>query len=300
MRILAENCHISVGVLPKIAMDSLANPVIRGAQNFECMTPMMQQSFHEKGFAIFKNVIPYSLIDSLGATLLNLCKKFSSNEFNAFDSNKILENLEFHNRLIKLRAENPKAGGAIYDSLQCSVSIAQVSLYPKLLDLIAALLNETTSNLNNYIHLLRIDTPRDTRNSLGWHHDSVTTEKKVTCHEGIVAWIPLHAVGPKLGSIDLCIGSHNEGANNIVRAREGTNASEYLEYPQDIVDKYKQFTVEAECGDVVLMKFHTIHRSGLNSSDRIRFTLISRYYSMMAKDFSPGRNKYVLSNWETT
>ena len=48
----------------------------------------------------------------------------------------------------------------------------------------------------------------------------------------------------------------------------------------------RQTVVEANLGDLFIQSYLTFHRTGHNSSNRVRFTLIGRYLNVHDKNFN--------------
>jgi len=65
--------------------------------------------------------------------------------------------------------------------------------------------------------------------------------------------------------------------------------TEQREVDAAVVSKYEVQNAPVGAGDVVIVNMNTIHRSGENRSDRIRFSALCRYHRMTAKDYVPFR-----------
>ena len=259
------------------------------------------QFFHDNGFLKVENIIDKKRIDTVAKTMLMLSKKFTKDDFEGISEENIFEIQKFHDAMIKLKKENPVVSGMIYDSLLGSLALGALLMDEKMKKAVSQLSNEDIHNhsfVNTYV---RIDTPNDDKNKLDWHQDFCSSEQVADHRNGLVAWIPLVDTNEKNGTITLCPKSHNElnAKDMIVNERIDANYSEYLLLPDSIVDKYEKISIDAKVGDVIFMPMTTIHRSGINTSNRVRFIALGRYYPMGAKDFPPGKRKYVLSKTET-
>ena len=61
--------------------------------------------------------------------------------------------------------------------------------------------------------------------------------------------------------------------------------------------KYKVIiSKELKKGDALLTDLDLVHRSGKNSSNKFRMSLIGRYHKLLSKDFNSGLNKYIYTN----
>ena len=55
-------------------------------------------------------------------------------------------------------------------------------------------------------------------------------------------------------------------------------------------------TSNVNVGDALIINLDMVHRSGINSSQKVRVTFLSRFHNMMASDFNPGLNIYKYSD----
>ena len=254
--------------------------------------------FNEQGYLKIKNVIDHEQINDLGKTVLLLCRKYASDYFHGISEDNIFNNENFHDCIIKLKAEKPSVFGAIYDSVQCSVSLQSILLSKKILDIISSISGQPSKFHSLFHSLIRMDVPDGNKNKLSWHQDFVSSEKVIDHRDGLVLWIPLVKVNSENGSIVVCPTSHNDSnaKNMTVKKRDSdSNSSEYLDIPTSIIDRYKRTTIEADPGEVVIMPMTLLHQSGMNTSNSVRFTALGRYYPMVSEDFLPGRRTYVPS-----
>lgn len=260
------------------------------------MDKEMLQSFDENGYVLVRSCINRSCIDEILETLLILCRKYAPDHFDKVPIENIIDNKLFHKALIELRQENPRIGGAIYDSLHCSLSIQTLMADRSLVGIVAALLRSHPRNMMSFSHLLRIDAARDTRNAVGWHQDFMT-EENTNCEHGVTVWIPLQRVNTENGTMEVCPGSHRERIiHNATKVkRKATNTSDLYNLPESTIAKYTVVPIEADVGDAVIISMNLIHRSGFNNSEYIRFTAVARFFSMIADSFIPGWPQYIPS-----
>ena len=259
------------------------------------------QFFKENGFLKVENIIDKKRVDTIAKTMLMLAKKFTKDDFEGISEENIFENQKFHDAMTKLKKENPVVSGMIYDSLQGSLALDALLMDEKMQKAVSQLSNEDIHNhsfVNTYV---RIDIPNDDKNKLDWHQDFCSSEHVLDHRNGLVAWIPLVDANEKNGTIIICPKSHNElnAKDMIVNERIGANHSEYLFFPESIANKYEKIFVDTKMGDVIFIPMTITHSSGTNTSNRVRFTALGRYYPMSAKDFPPGRRMYVFSKTET-
>lgn len=256
-----------------------------------------QASLRSQGFVILKDLVPQSIRESLYQTLLNLLAKYHRQldrgvlaqlrEENDWSS-QLLSDV-----LIKFRAEKPELFGILYDTIQLSIPIQQLTCAREVTDRVAAIFGEESESLSATGPMLRMDPPNDNRNSLDWHQDSAYYQQNLSGDHGVVLWMPMHAVNASHGAIVVCPGSHK--LSKIETKKSGGSndlESEQYRIPQNVIEQFEHFQVEANAGDVVVFTMDLIHRSGVNSSGKIRFVSGIRYHKMMPDDFLPGKLMY--------
>ena len=121
--------------------------------------------------------------------------------FNSFDVAHLFYNENLSKKLIELRENKPSIYGAIYDTMQTTVSMQKMALSELILNDISKLLNCPTTNLMCFNYLFRMDPPFFNRNKLDWHQDFIDYDQ-LDMADGITAWIPLQdtplEMGPKI------------------------------------------------------------------------------------------------------
>jgi hypothetical protein len=125
---------------------------------------------------------------------------------------------------------------------------------------------------------IRIDNPAEDAYRTPWHQEYPAQFRSV---EGVVYWSPLRAVTPELGPVEICVGSHREGLVRVRSERGTARSGAYalrLEDEAAVTARYPSIAPLCEPGDLLLMDFLTIHRSGRNEDRRSRWTMQLRYF----------------------
>jgi hypothetical protein len=127
---------------------------------------------------------------------------------------------------------------------------------------------------------IRIDNPAEDRYRAPWHQEYPAQFRSL---DGIVFWSPLRPLDADLGPVEICVGSHTNGVRRVVRedaalGREGAYAV-LLENEAAAVEPYAKTAPMAQPGDVLVIDFLTIHRSGVNRSSKARWTMQSRCFT---------------------
>jgi hypothetical protein len=194
----------------------------------------------------------------------------------------------FDAAVIRARGADKVAFGRFYDICQTNVAINRVFADPMLLGEIAELMDCSVAALAWSGSLLRIDVPDDRRNTLGWHQDQHYLPFNRS-GRGIVVSIQLSRALEEMGALHVAEGSHQLGVVNPVVLDNERFSTQQLSIPDEMIDPAKVRIVEAECGDAVCLDLRTIHRSGFNSSQRVRWSCLMRFHDSLDRNFLPFR-----------
>lgn len=127
---------------------------------------------------------------------------------------------------------------------------------------------------------IRIDTPDDDRYAAWWHQEYPA---QLRSRDGVVFWSPLRSLTPSLGPVELLTGSHAEGVLEVEKSDGGVGrtGAYAMRLAQEgaVVDRHRRAAPLAQAGDLVLIDFLTVHRSGRNQSDVARWTMQLRYFN---------------------
>ena len=128
---------------------------------------------------------------------------------------------------------------------------------------------------------IRVDNPQEEKFRAGWHQDYPAQIRSL---DGLVFWSPLLAMTPQLGPVEFCVGSHKEGLAP-VREADAANPDKTAAYGLTLVDEearvanYEKAAPMTGPGDLLLVDFLTVHRSGENISTRSRWSLQMRWFN---------------------
>lgn len=243
-------------------------------------------NFKEDGYTIIKNLIPNKRINILLENIARLYYRFSNEKIEKFD--EIFFHGKFHQKMINFRKEEPELFGAIYDSLKTSVALNQVLMDDLVIENVAKFLNVTPGDLSVSEPMCRLDVPEDKRNVLSWHQERSFFPQNRDGLKGLVSWIPLSDVDEEMGTIHICPKSHEEGFLDLkAEKKENLSYTTQIRVPEEKVKKYEDVIVPVEKGDAVFFNMLLFHRSGVNVSNKVRFTIQGRFHTMTSDDFVP-------------
>ena len=175
----------------------------------------------------------------------------------------------------------------LYDSAQTGASLIGLLASESIAKHSANLLGTNNSELSMTEGMLRMDAPSDKRNTAGWHQ-----EISYLRNNGLVIWIPLSEITPDLGPLQVCPKSHHEGELKVVQNKNlpgDVSTVSVDEVAPEYIAKYSIMDVEIKKGDVLFFDTELFHRSGVNTSNRMRFSCQIRHAINTAEDFVPFR-----------
>ena len=246
----------------------------------------IREKFRENGYFIAKSIISEKKINAVLETIFRIYFKYNP-------SSKLRDLQEpwnsdlFHEEIIKFRKSDPKRFSLLYDSTQTSASVMELLTSELIAKYSANLLDTKNNELCITEGMIRMDAPGDKRNIAGWHQ-----EISYLRNNGLVIWIPLSDITPDLGPLQVCPKSHNEGELKVVQNKNlpgDVSTVSVDEVEPEYIAKYSIMDVEIKKGDVLFFDTELFHRSGVNTSNRIRFSCQIRHAINTAEDFVPFR-----------
>ncbi len=254
----------------------------------------IREKFRENGYSIAKSIISEKEINAVLETIFRIYFKYNP-------SSKLRDLQEpwnsdlFHEEIIKFRKSDPKRFSLLYDSTQTSVSIMELLTSELIAKYSANLLDTKNNELCITEGMIRMDAPGDKRNIAGWHQ-----EISYLRNNGLVIWIPLSDITPDLGPLQVCPKSHHEGELKVVQNKNLPGDASTVsvdEVGPEYIAKYSIMDVEIKKGDVLFFDTELFHRSGVNTSNRMRFSCQVRHAINTAEGFVPFRQTKTYSKF---
>jgi hypothetical protein len=199
------------------------------------------------------------------------------------ESEDILKRI--NKNLVAIYNKNPKAFSFIYDAFTRHESIFNFVVNKNLKQYILDAMPPNSRSLsqlainNIQVYLQR---PGDDVNITGAHQDSGYYSEFGSSNSSLVCWIPLMKTVRGSGALEVISGSHLHGPLNHkenspeTRKSVDRNKKGFIYLAEDQYDENLFESLECDLGDILLMNYDTVHRSGLNNSDNIRITVIFR------------------------
>jgi hypothetical protein len=128
---------------------------------------------------------------------------------------------------------------------------------------------------------IRIDNPLEEKYRAPWHQDYPAQFRSL---DGLVFWSSLVPVTQSLGPVEFCIGSHKNGLATVYTTdlknpdKSGAYALK-IKNEESLIASYPHLAPLTQPGDLIIIDFLTLHRSGLNISERSRWSMQMRYFN---------------------
>ena len=173
---------------------------------------------------------------------------------------------------------NPVAAGHVYDAIKQIPEFVALTSDPRNAELFRLLRPGSDPAIAAGGSGIRIDRPGDSRYRAAWHQEFPAQLRSL---DGIVFWSPLMDVTESVGPVVVAKGSHKEGCVPVRRTSDGSGAYALRLDDEAVVGKYEHVAWPTSPGDLVVIDFLTLHQSGINQSDRPRWSMQFRYFNLL-------------------
>lgn len=248
------------------------------------MNYMDSKNFNKNGFFIKKAFLSKNEIKKIKDLFYDVASKYIKlGKFKNFDDPKL------NKTLIQFRKKNPKLFGEMYDSFNLNSQLRSIFFSKKFINFFSKILNVSKNFIFINGFMLRLDAPNDKRNSLKWHQDSPYYQMSYPKYNSGVCWISLTNNDKKNGSLVFIPKSHVTGFHKVKSQKKSHHHSE--QYKLDIKDKKNLTHLSSKTGDAAIFHMNIKHKSGNNTSNKIRMVLGCRFHDMNEK-FNNGKEIY--------
>lgn len=245
------------------------------------LTSEQIQAYQRDGFLHIKNVIPQSTISSYVESIKALIKARAQSENIELEKSDDIDTL--FNSLCKA---NRKLGGDIYDHVKELPEFTQMMSHENILGVAKKILTKNTVQIATSQCVFRIDRPEEDKYGFGWHQDywyNCLTPDAVTC------WYPLTEVTQNEGALQLLRGSHSKLLP--VEVPDPNNSAGNMALIFKFPDSYKMneadiITAPVKPGDALFFHSYLLHKSGLNRSNRSRWSVQYRYADFLSEEYT--------------
>lgn len=244
---------------------------------------LIKKKYDTDGYFILKNELNILEKNLILGPFKNTIQRYLDIKFNNFSD------FNLHRDLLQLRKSNPEKFSDLYDDLNLNSIIKSIFFKKKYLNFFSTILNTSVDNIYLNGFMFRMDAPKDKRNSLDWHQDSAYYEMTSPKFNSGVCWISITNNTKLNGTLQFIPGSHHKGFYHPKKNKSKKNISEQNKL---IIKKEKIKNLNSNFGDLSFFHINMIHRSGVNTSKKIRFTIGCRYHDL-SKNFNLGKEIYL-------
>ncbi len=236
------------------------------------------------GYRVIKNTVSQKSIDSFFSSFLKVCKFYAPDFFKEKNYDG-LDCAKFNRDIINLRKKNKLRFSSIYDTLRNANFIYNFYSSNSFDQIAAKFLNVNKDELCMRSPGFRIDVPFDKRNVYGWHHDSAYDKLNSIPSNGALVWCPLVSTNAKNGTIQLKPGSQIEENVSYHKSRGKKFITKQILVPNKFLKKYKTKSLAVKKKNCAVMHANVFHKSGENTSNKVRFTFVVRFNKFLTKDY---------------
>jgi len=224
-------------------------------------------------YDVEKEIVPIQkgIYDIIGLIIRKYQLDFEQPEFSA-------ENFDAcYNDLVSV---DRSYGSDIYDAVKQIPAFLRLISSQRSEDLFAQLRQTDLVGIGKASYGIRIDHPHENKFRSQWHQEFLFQPQSV---DGVVMWTPLVPIKADMGPVIVCPGSHRGGLRKCRKhGKYSDKAGAYkigLADEEQVVGSYEQAAPLTNPGDLIVMDYLTIHQSGINVSNRSRWSIQSRFFN---------------------
>lgn len=244
--------------------------------------------FGEHGYVILRNLIPGSLLEKFRNDACSVIQAHSRKM--ALDPESLGEDVlgSGYPEILKRANGSSEVVSSIYDCISGLPSLYAILANEGILRIVREVLG---IDIDPFIFMprCRIDAPSQSRYTYNWHQETFFT---IPRSDFVQLWAPvLERSSDSNGTIQLLPRSHRFG---VVDQDWQESESRVLQIiPTDSrIDYSTAVSLFLNPGDLILFSGQLIHRSGVNTSQRARYSLICMYHNILKHEFLAPRQVY--------
>jgi hypothetical protein len=186
----------------------------------------------------------------------------------------------FDNGYAELIKANRQYGGEVYDLVKQIPAFIRLISSVRSEQLFCELRGTDLAGIGAGSYGIRIDNPFEEQFRSQWHQEFLFQPQSM---DGIVVWTPLVPVAQDMGPMIVCLESHKDGLCTYSKGKsyeQKTGAYKIgIQNDNEVAARYQQVAPLTVPGDLIVMDYLTIHQSGINISNRSRWSIQSRFFN---------------------
>lgn len=238
-----------------------------------------KQELEEKGFTHIKSFYPKDELIEINKKIIRIISTVFSRVSNKCIKNNKLDDGEVNDALNYMKFNRRDLISIIYDAVKTIPEFCRLVASEKNIELVKSMRNSDFVGITRGGEGIRIDLPGEKKFMAPWHQDYLS---QFGSSDGLVFWAPLINISIDVGPLQVLVGSHKEGLLPIYYEDEKAEKNAYgmkILDQDTFVKKYKMVDLICEVGDLLLLDFKAIHRSGFNSYNGTRWSMQMRYFN---------------------
>ncbi len=248
--------------------------------------------YDKQGYVIVNNVFSKKDLEELDRAIKNILLI----EKTKLDIKKKYENKNNSNKNIFLSAPNQIAKLDKYkltgltDTISENMQFKRISSSRKIQSIVNILLKEKLDNpLYGYINRCRINLAEDSLAELGWHREIFQTIPRASF---VQIWAPLLQDSNKRnGALQIIPGSHNKTLPK-PRWSSNKNLVSKVFYSSKLLENYEVKHIQLKLGQAIFFSGRLLHKSGKNTSNAPRYSIVGLYHNINDKKFIPPKASF--------
>ncbi len=244
------------------------------------LTDEQLKAFHSDGFVVVESFYHPTEIEPIQRGIHTIIGLVIEEEGLAIEQQPFAADA-FDAGFQELIAHDRALGGRVYDAIKQIPAFMRLVASEKHEAVVRQVRGTNAPAIAAGGYGIRIDNPQEEKFRAGWHQDYPAQIRSL---DGLVFWSPLIPMTPELGPVEFCAGSHKDGLAPVreVDAANPNKTGAYgltLDDEPERVARYEKAAPLMQPGDLVLVDFLTLHRSGGNAANRSRWSLQMRWFN---------------------
>lgn len=231
-----------------------------------------KRSFDDCGYLIRESVISKKAINALHEEIAEIVGLVAQKKVSAS---------EFDRAYVEYCLNDSNKKSTVYETIKQLPAFQQIWTDSTILETARHLLGSTSLGYAWHGMGIRINAPFDTVHRLDWHQEY---PGQLRSKNGLVVWIPIVPMSINLGPVEVLSGSHKAGTKKVRKIPPKIPGRKYALEILDLDQELGKCDLVSPClapGDALFLDFHSIHRSGANTSNRCLWSIQFRIFDFL-------------------
>ncbi|MCY3904557.1 MAG: phytanoyl-CoA dioxygenase family protein [Caldilineaceae bacterium] len=227
------------------------------------------RTYEEQGYLLIPGLLSRDDLAPVEQTIVKAVDRVARGLYAEGRVGELFEDQPLSRRLVELHRMHPRESMS-WNREVFSEAVYDLCVQPAVLDVAELLLGSGEITMNGD-YWVRPKLPQEQLTTLPWHQDSDYYGAQTEPLHILSLWIPLVDVDERNGCMQFISGSHKWGL--LPNKRQG----DHLVPVEDVEARGRVETLAMKAGDAVAFRNLTFHRSLMNNSDGIRWSIDLRY-----------------------